>query len=80
MQPEDLRPTAEILLQDAQRLKLLREMIESLPETYCQIMKLRYGQHSASARSPICSTSANRTQGPACIAQSRGCESRLMHT
>ena len=26
-------------------MKLLREMIESLPETYCQIMKLRYGQH-----------------------------------
>ena len=42
--PEDPGPTPETLIWHAQRLRLLREMIELLPETYSEILTLRYGR------------------------------------
>ena len=44
MPPEDPGTTPETLIWDAQRLRLLREMIELLPETYSEILTLRYGR------------------------------------
>ena len=39
----DSRPTPEELARDMQLLELLREMIAALPETYRDVLELRYG-------------------------------------